>query len=401
MKRLGIYYATSCYRDEGGRYYTSNGLGRYLQVMHQRYAFEVVLAAPTTLQPLEHLRYPLPADRVTMYELPYFETFLGAVKVRAKLVSRLRAFLRECPVQVLWLRYPGAYGTTLWQEAKQAGIPAFYEIVGDPVSLLSGSPQLHGWRKRVAIAVAKRHEDTLRRHLETTPAFAISTALAERFGGNSGGLAVINVSTLVWDDFFTREDTCTHLPIRVLFVGALRHEKSVETLIGAVGLLQERGFSVYLHIVGDGPQRQMLEREAMASLIPDTWCFHGFETNPEVLHRYYTQADLFVLSSVSEGLGRVLLEAMARGVPVVATRVGGVPDTVQHEQNGLLVPPRDVQAMAEAMMRLITDGSLRRQVIAGGYRSAQQHTSEQFLDHVMQFIWERTGVELLAREVAT
>lgn len=395
MKRLGIYYATACYRDAEGRYYTSNGLGRYLQVLHERYAFEVALAAPTTSQSLAHLRYPLPTSRVTVHELPYFETFLGAVKVRAKLISRLRAFLREQRVDVLWLRYPGAYGTVLWQEAKRMGVPVFYEIVGDPVSLLSNSPHLPGLRKWLAVWLAQRHENTLRRHLRNTPAFAISTALAERLASDGISPAVIVVSTLMRDDFFWREDTCQQKPIQVLFVGVLRHEKSAETLIGAVARLQQQGLPLHLHIVGDGPQRVDVEREAVAMLLPNTCYFHGFQTSPEVLHRHYVQADLFVLSSVSEGLGRVLLEAMARGVPVVATRVGGIPEIVKHEQNGLLVPPRDVGAMAQAMERLITEASLRRRVIANGYQTAEQHTTEGFLEKVMQFIREQVGVNLL------
>ncbi len=398
MKRLGIYYATACYRDAEGRYYTSNGLGRYLQVLHERYPFEVVLAAPTTPQPLEHLGYPLPTSRVTVYELPYFETFLGAVRVRTKLVPRLCAFLQEHRVDVLWLRYPGAYGTVLWQEAKRSGVPVFYEIVGDPVSLLGKSPHLHGWKKHLAVWLARQHENTLRRHLQTTPAFAISTALAGQLTACGITPAVIVVSTLFREDFFWREDTCQHRPIQVLFVGALRHEKSVETLIGAVALLQKQGLALHLRIVGDGPQRERLEREASAMLLPNTCYFHGFQTSPRVLHQHYMQADVFVLSSISEGLGRVLLEAMARGVPVVATRVGGIPEIVKHEQNGLLVPPRDVQAMAEAMERLITDASLRRRLIAGGYRTAEQHTTERFLEKVMQFIREQVGVNLLEQE---
>lgn len=399
MKRLGMYYATACYRDEQGRYYTSNGLGRYLQVMLERYPFEVVLAAPTTTQPLEHLRYPLPATRVTVYELPYFETFLGSVKVRAKLVSRLRAFLREHPVDVLWLRYPGAYGTVLWREAKRTAVPVFYQIVGDPVSLLQDSPHLRGWSKWLAVQVARWHEYTLRRQLSNTPAVANSSALSERFVRHGAPLPIITVSTLIQQDFFQREDTCLSSPIGVLFVGALRHEKSVETLIGAVGVLQKRGLDVHLHLVGDGPRRADLEQEARRVLTPGTWHFHGFLTDPKALHAHYVQADLFVLSSVSEGLGRVLLEAMARGVPVVATRVGGIPDLVRHEENGLLVPPRDPQAMAEAMARLISDSCLRRRLIANGYQTVRQHMTEHCLDNLMRFIGEHVGVDLFEREV--
>jgi glycosyltransferase involved in cell wall biosynthesis len=100
------------------------------------------------------------------------------------------------------------------------------------------------------------------------------------------------------------------------------------------------------------------------------------------------------LCSVSEGLGRVVLEAMARGVPVVATAVGGIPDLVRHEETGLLVPPRDPVALATSIRRLMQDGALRRKLIAGGYAVAQEHTAAHFLQQVVAFVRENLGVDL-------
>ncbi len=400
MKRLGIYYATACYRDEQGRYYTSGGLGRYLQVMNARYPFEVVLAAPVTTQPLAHLRYPLPMERTRVYELPYFETFLGAVRVRRPLVRTLKAFLHQEPVDVLWLRYPSAYGTVPWREAKRHGVPVFYELVGDPVSLLMGSPRLGGWRKAVAVTVARWHENTLRRQLCNTAAFAVSSRLSERLSPDGNRLPVIPCSSLMHADFFHREDTCQTAPFRILFVGALRHEKSVDTLIEAVKSLQDGGYSVHLDVVGDGSEREALEQQASRSLAQGSFRFHGFVTDPELLHQQYVRADIFVLCSVSEGLGRVILESMARGVPVVATHAGGIPDLIRDGENGMLVPPRNPHALAQAMERLLNDGALRRRLIASGYHTAQSHTTERFLDEVVRFVREQVGADLVAESAS-
>ncbi len=400
MKSLGIYYATACYRDEQGRYYTSGGLGRYLQVMNARYPFEVVLAAPVTTQPLAHLRYPLPMERTRVYELPYFETFLGAVKVRRFLVHALKSFLHQEPVDVLWLRYPGAYSTVLWREAKRHGVPVFYQLVGDPVSLLSGSSRMPAWRKAIAVAVARWHENSLRHELEGTPVFAISSALARRLAQSGAEVPVIPASSLLQGDFFWREDTCLSTPVRVLFVGALRHEKSVDTLIEAVRLLQAGGYSVHLDVVGDGSEREALEQQASRSLAQGSFRFHGFVTDPELLHQQYVRADIFVLCSVSEGLGRVILESMARGVPVVATHVGGIPDLIRDGENGMLVPPRNPHALAQAMERLLNDSSLRRRLIADGYHTAASHTTERFLDEVVRFVREQVGVDLVAESAS-
>lgn len=399
MKTVGIYYATACYRDEQGRYYTSSGLGRYLQVLDEKFPqVRVHLLAPTTRESLAHLGYPLP-ERVQVYELPYFETFRGAVRVRQALRRQLREFPRLHPVAVMWLRYPGAYAPVLSKECSARRIPCFYEIVGEPVSLLRRSPANSPLYKWLGVAVAKRHQQQLRSVLRLCPGFAISLAAAEPF--RDFVHHIIPCSTLTEEDFLWREDTCQQAPVQVLFIGGLRHEKSLDTLIEALGYLQARGVLVELHVVGDGDQRANWEQLASQRLAGGTYHFYGFLSDSQALHQHYCQADIFALPSVSEGLGRVLLEAMARSVPVVATNVGGIPDIVRHEETGLLVPPRDPQGMALAIERIIHEPKLRRRLIANGYALARQHTTEAFLRKVFEFARETTGVDLLQECVSS
>ena len=93
------------------------------------------------------------------------------------------------------------------------------------------------------------------------------------------------------------------------------------------------------------------------------------------MHRVYDDLDVLVLASVAEPFGLVLIEAMARGVPVVATRAGGVPEIVEHGVHGLLVPPRDPEALAEALRAILGDGRTRdRMGGAGRERAARSFT---------------------------
>jgi glycosyltransferase involved in cell wall biosynthesis len=108
-------------------------------------------------------------------------------------------------------------------------------------------------------------------------------------------------------------------------------------------------------IAGDGEDRQMLERAARDLGIGDHCSFLGWRADMPVV---YAAMDVLVLSSINEGTPVSLIEGMATGRPVVATAVGGVPDVVHHRDDGLLVPPRDPDALASEIGTLLCDRAL-------------------------------------------
>jgi len=139
--------------------------------------------------------------------------------------------------------------------------------------------------------------------------------------------------------------------------GRMRHEKAHEVCLQAFAKLREKRSDAFLVIAGDG---SLLEehRHLAQSLGLDETCLWmpGFRDDvPDLLATF----DAYVLASRSEGLGTAILEALAAELPVVATRVGGIPDSVRHEETGLLVPPEDPDALAAAMLRIMEDESLR------------------------------------------
>jgi glycosyltransferase involved in cell wall biosynthesis len=135
-------------------------------------------------------------------------------------------------------------------------------------------------------------------------------------------------------------------------VARLSPEKDLTSLLHAVARLTEEAPDFRLEIVGDGPSRAELSSLAHALGIEKYVAFLGDRSDvPELLGR----ARMFILSSKTEGLSLSLLEAMARGLPVVATRVGGTPEVVVDGTSGLLVPPGDVAALAAAILRIWRD----------------------------------------------
>jgi glycosyltransferase involved in cell wall biosynthesis len=154
--------------------------------------------------------------------------------------------------------------------------------------------------------------------------------------------------------------------VQVLTVARLIPRKGLEHLLHAMTFLKDE--PVHLTIQGGGPEGDRLQRLAVSLGIQDRISFAGFRPR-HLLPGVYQAADIFVLPSLSESCGLALLEAMACGLPVVITEVGGMVEHVQDGLNGFVVPPRDPAALAAALRRLIHDAELRQ---AMGERNAQR-----------------------------
>jgi glycosyltransferase involved in cell wall biosynthesis len=166
----------------------------------------------------------------------------------------------------------------------------------------------------------------------------------------------------------------------LLLTGRLASNKGIPTLIAAFAQLAPRYPRLELVLVGeDGGEAAAARAIAQKSGLSSRVKLIGFVEDESLLASAYAQASVFVLPSEYEAYGLVLLEAMAQGTPVIATRVGGIPSVVQDGKNGLLVPPRDATALATAMDRLLTDRSEARALGAFGQRTT-----------VPEHTWERT-----------
>jgi glycosyltransferase involved in cell wall biosynthesis len=156
-------------------------------------------------------------------------------------------------------------------------------------------------------------------------------------------------------------------PFTVFCVGTLHEVKGQTYLIKACEQLAKNGVDLSLNFVGDGPDRQSLLAQAVDANIADRVTFHGGKTHHEVVELLRT-AHVVVAPSVPtrdgrrEGIPVALMEAMSCGVAVVASRLSGIPELVADEQSGLLVPPGDAGAIAQALQRLHTDAGLRQRL---------------------------------------
>lgn len=171
-------------------------------------------------------------------------------------------------------------------------------------------------------------------------------------------------------------------------VARLVEVKGPLDLLEAMAHVAARFPRARLLLVGDGPLRAQVEGRIRDLGLQDRVVLAGRLEDPAPALR---EMDVFALPSHNEGMGRAAVEAMAAGLPVVATRVGGLPDVVSADA-GILVPPRDPVALAEALCRLLGDPDLRRRLGDGGRARA-----ERFSDRVMFESLERLYADVLAR----
>ena len=151
----------------------------------------------------------------------------------------------------------------------------------------------------------------------------------------------------------------TEREVVVGIVAALELRKGHRYLLEAAARLKGNGHRIRYLIAGDGPARRELDEQVKALSLVDEVRFCGFVSDTPA---FLSQIDIFILPSLYEGLGVAVLEAMAAGKPVIASRVGGLPELVADGETGLLVAPKNVEGLVEAIARLADDKYLAREM---------------------------------------
>jgi glycosyltransferase involved in cell wall biosynthesis len=181
--------------------------------------------------------------------------------------------------------------------------------------------------------------------------------------------------------------------VNILNIASFKREKNIPLLIDAFSEAIAQEKKIKLILVGDGAQKNLLEQQIEKKGIRESVTLLGWRSDiPEI----FANCDIFALSSDSEGLGMVLIEAMAAGRPIIATRVGGVPEIVEDGATGILVAPGDSHAFAEAILKLSRDEKLREEMGRKGREKAER----EFNMKIVALKYERLYEKLLLGEEA-
>ncbi|HEX4696631.1 MAG TPA: glycosyltransferase family 4 protein [Candidatus Udaeobacter sp.] len=174
--------------------------------------------------------------------------------------------------------------------------------------------------------------------------------------------------------------TFSSTPPLIVAIGRMIAKKGFADLISACGLLGQRSTAYHCQIIGEGPLKQQLRDQVHELNLQSGVTFSGAQPQHEIRRRL-AAANVFVLPSIvdpeggSDNLPTVIMEAMATGLPVVSTNIGGIPEMVIENETGFLVEPRDAMALADRIEKVINDRSLAQRLARAGYERAQTRFS--------------------------
>ena len=393
---LGILYHMPFWQAADGSVWEAEGsFGRYVDSLAP-YFDEIVLSVPVfDVPPATGSR--LRATNVRLAPLPHFAGPRQFYPMLPSMLQRLRAWVRQC--DVVHLRVPSPAAIFAFRLARAYRKPAFLLVVGDYEALLPYLP--YRGIKRSLFGAYVAFEEWALRHMATRVlTFANGAALREKHERQGASVVETTTTTLGLQDIGTRADTCAAAPVRLLTVSRIDPRKGLRALPGAVAALVAQGHDVTLDLVGPTigqigeAERDAIAAEAKRLGVEGRFALRGAIPLDELMP-LYRKYDAFILpTQPGEGIPRVLMEAMAAGLPVITTGVSGIGSLIRHEDNGLVMADSSAAAVAAAVHRLIGDAALRRRVIEGGYQTARAHTLERQAAAMMRVVSDRLHLPL-------
>ena len=393
MLRLGFHYHVPALARDGG-IYTPGYQGRFIDSLAAHCARLTCFLHAPRADEVSLMDYRIQSPAVDLVPIgPHGSVPRRTVEALWRAMPLVRQRRRE--LDALLIRGPSPLLPLV--AAAVAPTPVVLLLVGDYLAGIDDLPQPR-WRKGLIRLWARWNRWAQLRVASRSLTFVNSRKLYQELRPIARHLVETRTTTLTSADFCQRDDTCRQRPLRLLYTGRMDRGKGLLQMVEALALLVAGGQDVVLDLVGwPEPNDPILDE--VGALARDRGVagrvfYHGYRPVGPELFVFYRQADVYVIASTSsfEGFPRTIWEAMAHGLPVVATRVGSIPDLLEAEQAAVLVEPRSSLALAEGIARLLGDGALRRSHIARGYALALQNSLEGRAGEIVGHILAHLGV---------
>jgi len=386
-ERLGIYFDEPYWivdRGQGRELSTSHPLALFLVEVGRRFGTVTLFGHAKAAE--KGGPYAVPAD-AELAELGYYSSLHQPIEVVRALPRSVSGFWRGLgSVDAVWVFGPHPYAIVGIALAALRRKRILLGVRQDTVRVMRA--RLPGRRWLPIIAMFRGMDAVYRLISRRSPTAVQGRELAARYGGRNGRVLVMTESVIHARDVVAQPAQHDWTgEIVLLTVARVEPEKNPLLLVEALARLDADNPGRYRVVwVGEGSVEGALRARAVDLGVDDRLELRGYIPIDAGLLELYRGAHLFVHVSLSEGMPKVLIEALASGVPVVATDVGGVRAVADDGRAALLVPPDDLTALVDAIHRLENDEPLRSRLVARGLEIARGLTLEAEAERVGGFL---------------
>jgi glycosyltransferase involved in cell wall biosynthesis len=323
---------------------------------------------------------------VTILPLPYYRNLYQLWRANPKIYWQVRRTISEHAPSwdALLVAGPNPIGQMIARQCIALGVPLALIVRQNLVEQMRAH---RGLKRLAAMSAAHVLERDFRRLARGRTVFTVGMEMAREYARfsnrvyNHFGCVVDNAQFKIFSAMPHAGD-----PSYLLSVGRLAPEKGHKYLLEALAILKARGLKCHLEIVGSGPLEQELMSQVSDRGLTGEVTFNGYVPLGPALFELYQRSGALVLSSLTEGFPQVINEALTIGLPTVATTVGGIPAFLTNEKTGLLVPPADAMALANAIHRVVLDPILRKCLSENGRALMANNTLECSRDRILEIL---------------
>lgn len=386
MNLLTIYYSMT-FHKYNGEYYCNGAFGRYLDELAKNID-KIILCVPVKeVKSSKYSDYKIISKNIKFQEMPDYKNVIGSVKYIIPSTIRLIRFSKEWRGQT-YIRWPSPYSYIVYILSKFNKIETNIHIVGDSKAVVLNGSKYRGIIKSIAISYANLQDIMLRKMMKKSTNISNGTGMRRIYSDLKINVSEIRTSTIMKEDIYERKNIFNNCEkIKILYVGYLRQEKGVSYLLKAIKELENiTDKRIELDIVGDGEEYEVLKKLSKDLGIENKVNFKGYIPLGKNLFDIYKENDIFILPSLSEGTPRVLIEAMANGLVVVATDVGGIPYTIKHNHNGILIKSASSNDISRNIKLIIENTEETNNIVENAYEFVKFNTLEAHCDEIIQIM---------------
>lgn len=363
--------------------YAHVSFGKIIEEFSLNYK-HIYLSCPVTSDISSEQDYLLPSN-VSLCPQPNWSNTLNSIFHLREIKSSYHEAIKKSD-HVFIRGNPVAATTSLYKYCLNFDKPVCHWLVGNPMALLNSHKRSNKLKDTIGkLFIWKWEKELLRGRAATGGSFICNgNEIAERYATEKT-IATVS-TTLNNNDFYERVDTCQGDTIKILCLCYIRPEKGVEYLIEAFAKIISTHSKVKLILAGSRdryPAYQqkldfLIEKYGIGDSVE--WLGHvKYQEIPELMKA----SDIFVLPTLSEGTPRVLVEARANSLPLVATNVGGIPSSVTDGFDGILVSPKNSLELEAGINKIISDSILRKKIIKNGFDRVKKFTVNNFVSQVI------------------